>query len=117
MIRRICDICGKNTGNISFKIKRRITSPGEKFIYPNSSWVRIDVCEDCYCSITNPNLSNIHQVNCSLASIVKNFDNDILNTEDPDIKMTPKTYELLKKLYNDLTDILERSNKSENHTE
>lgn len=113
MIKRVCDVCSKDTGNVSFKVKRLVTSPGEKFIHPNSSWVRIDVCKDCYNLITNPNLSNIHHVNCSLASVVKNFDNKLLNTEDPDIKMTPKTYQIIQKLQDDLIDILERSSKNE----
>lgn len=37
MIKRVCDICGKDTDNVSFKVKRLDTSPGEKYTHPNSS--------------------------------------------------------------------------------
>lgn len=112
MIKRVCDICRKDTGNVSFKMKRRVTSPGEKYIHPNSSWVRIDVCEDCYSRIANSDLLDTHPFYCALASVIEDFDNNLLDIEDPDIKMTPKAYQIIKKLHDDLTDILERSGKN-----
>ena len=112
MIKRVCDICGKDTGNVSFKMKRRVTSPGEKYIHPNSSLVRIDVCEYCYSRIAKSDLLDAHPFYCALASIIEDFDNNLLDTEDPDIQMTPKAYQIINKLHDDLTDILERSCKN-----
>ena len=113
MIKRVCDICGKDTGNVSFKVKRRVTSPSEKYTHPNSSWVRIDICEDCYSRIANSDLLDIHPFYFALSSVIEDFDNNLLDTKDPDIKMTPKTYQIIKKLQDDLIDILERSGKNE----
>lgn len=112
MIKRVCDICGKDTGNVSFKVKRRVTSPGEKYTHPNSSWVRIDVCEDCYSRIANSDLLDTHPFYFALSSVIEDFDNNLLDTKDPDIKMTPKTYQIIKKIHDDLTGILERSGKN-----
>lgn len=112
MIKRVCDICGKDTGNVSFKVKRRVTSPDEKYTHPNFSWVRIDVCEDCYSRISNSDLLDVPPFYFALASVIEDFDNNLLDTKDPDIKMTPKTYQIIKKLYDDLMDIFERSGKN-----
>lgn len=97
MIKRVCDICGKDTGDVSFKVKRRVTS----------SWVRIDVCENCYSRIANSDLSNVSQFHFALSGVIEDLDQNLLGTEDPDIKMTPKAYQITKKLQEDLIGILE----------
>lgn len=103
MIKRVCDVCGDYSGNISFKAKRRITSPGLCYTHPNSSWVKIDMCEKCYNRITKASdqLSFRHV----LSVVIQTIDHDLLDTEDPDIKMTPKAYQTMKKLRDDLMDI------------
>ena len=46
----ICDICDKNVASRQFKAKEKVKIPILKhgMVIPKNTWVKIDICEECY---------------------------------------------------------------------